>query len=251
MRRRSILPVFVFLALLLSGCAGNPSYDPWLVPRDSFLARTRAIALSPIQVPEDLEEPEPVEAMFDSLIANALRAAGFSVVASDIVLEIWNHGADSIGGYYDPMTGRPDTSKLNPLRRYFRQRLRDEHGAQAVLLPEIVVVDASYADGEASWDGTSQAVAGFFAILLSAIANSQMPAGAAEGFSLDVQIESVDGGVVYTNRGGIELWAKPSGDGSRLNWVPRERLFADRKRCEKAVRIALEPVLKREGSVAR
>ena len=167
MRRRSILPVFVFLALLLSGCAGNPSYDPWLVPRDSFLARTRAIALSPIQVPEDLEEPGPVEAMFDSLIANALRAAGFS------------------------------------------------------------------------------------AILLSAIANSQMPAGAAEGFSLDVQIESVDGGVVYTNRGGIELWAKPSGDGSRLNWVPRERLFADRKRCEKAVRIALEPVLKREGSVAR
>jgi hypothetical protein len=230
-------------ALLLWGCAGNPSYDPWLVPRDTFLARTRTIALSPIRLPEDLEDPEPVESLFDSLIGNALRGAGYSVVSSDIVAEIWNYGADSIGGYYDEMTGEPDTSRLNPLRRYFRQRLRDEHGAQAVLLPEVVVVDAPYSDGQARWDGTSQSVAGFLAVVLSAITNHEMPAGTAEGLSLDIQIEGVDGGVIYTNRGGIELWAKPSGDGRELNWVPREELFARRERCEKAIRAALGAIL--------
>ncbi|MBI2073181.1 MAG: hypothetical protein HYW52_04345 [Gemmatimonadetes bacterium] len=129
MSGRSALPFLTVLALVLPGCAGKATYNPWLVPRESFLAGTRIIALSPIRVPDDLEQPGPVEAMFDSLIADA------------------------------------------------------------VLFPEIAVVDAPYADGTATWDGTSQAVAGFFTVLIAAIANSDLPAGTAEGLSLDVQIE--------------------------------------------------------------
>ncbi len=247
MEGRPSLPVLTLLAFVLLGCAGKPSYDPWLAPRDSFLTSTRTIALSPIRVPDDLEQPAPVEATFDSLITEALRAAGFAVVSPDIVSDIWGHGADSVGGYYDPMTGRQDTSKLNPLRRYLKQRLREEHGAEAVLFPEINVVDAPYSDGTATWDGTSQAVAGFFKVLLAAIANTDLPAGTAQGLSLYVQIESVEGGVVFTNSGGIELLAKPTGDGSRLNWVPREKLFVDRQRNEKAVRVALGSLVTREA----
>lgn len=133
MRRRSTPRLWSVLALVLGSCAGNPRYDPWLVPRDSFLADTRVIALSPLRVPDDLEQPEPVEMLFDSLITSELRAAGFWVIPSDIVSEVWNDGADSIGGYYDPMTGLADTSKLNPLRRYYQRRLacRDGGGALA------------------------------------------------------------------------------------------------------------------------
>lgn len=173
------------------------------------------------------------------------------MVSPDIVSDIWGHGADSVGGYYDPMTGRQDTTKLNLLRRYLKQRLRDEHGADAILFPEITVVDAPYADGTATWDGTSQAVARFLTVLLRAIANSDLPAGTAQALSLYVQLESVDGGIVFTNSGGIELWAKPTGDGSSLNWVPREKLLLDRKRNQKAVWIALGPVLEREGGAPR
>lgn len=235
----------MLLAWWLGGCAGKPAYDPWLAPRDSVLAASHTIALSPIRVPDDLEEPDPVEALFDSLLTDALRTAGFAVVPPVIVSEIWNDGADSIGGYFDPMTGQADTSKLNPLRRYFKQRLRSEQAADLVLFPEVVVVDAPYADGQASWDGTSQAVAGWLSILASAILNTGLPAGTAEGLSLDVQIESIDGGAVFNHRAGIELWAKPSGDGG-LSRVPRERLFLDRKRSAKAVRQVLELLLRDE-----
>lgn len=247
MSSRTKLRLVTLLAWVLAGCAGKPAYNPWLVPRDSVLANTRTIALSPLRAPDDLEESEPVEALFDSLITDALRAAGFVVVPSDVVSEVWNRGADSIGGYFDPMTGQADTSKLNPLRRYFKQRLREEHAADAVLFPEIMVVNAPYADGKASWDGTSQAVAGWFSILASVIANTDLPAGTAEALSLDVQIESIEGGPVFNHRAGIELWAKPGGDGS-LSWVPRERLFLDRTRIQRAVRRALESVLTEETS---
>ena len=236
------LPWVVLLAWVLAACAGKARYDPWLVPRDSVLAATHTVALSTVRVPDDLEDPDPVAALFDSLLTDALRTGGFAVVPSDIVSEIWNQGADSIGGYFDPMTGQPDTSKLNPLRRYFKQRLRSEQAADLVLFPEIVLVDAPYADGQASWDGTSQAVAGWFKILISAIANSRLPAGTAEALSLDVQVESIDGGSVFNQRAGLELWAKPDGDGD-LSWVPRERLFLDQKRNAKAVRLVLASLL--------
>ncbi len=242
------LSVLTLLALAPLGCAGKASYDPWLVPRERFLASTRTIALSPIDVPDELEQPEPVLAIFDSLITEALCAAGFAVVPAGVVSDIWGHGTDSVGGYYDPKTGRQDTTKLNPLRRYLKQRLRAEHGADAILFPEIIVVDAPYADGTATWDGTSQAVAGFLRVLLSAITSNTLPAGTAQGLSLDVQVESVEGGVVFTNRGGIELWAKPDRDGSQLNWVPRDQLFLHPDRNRKAVRLALGSVLTREGA---
>ena len=248
-RRR--VRVMAVLAFALLGCAGHQAFDPWLVPRDSFLAGTDTIALSPLGFPDALEQPEPVRATFDSLLPEALRAAGFAVVPSDIASDIWNHGADSIGGYYDPMTGEPDTSKLNPLRRYFKRRLRQEHGADAVLFPEIVVVDAPYSGGSAAWDGASQSVAGFFRQLLSLIDGTDLPAGTADGLSLDVQIEGTDDGAVFDNRGGIELWSKPNGDGSRLNEVPREKLFVDRERLRKAVRIALGSLLQPEESAPR
>ncbi len=241
------LPRVVLLAWVLGACAGKAHYDSWLVPRDSVLAATHTIALSPVRLPDDLEDPDPVAALFDSLLTDALRAGGFTVVPSDIVSEIWNHGADSIGGYFDPMTGRADSSKLNPLRRYFKQRLRAEQGADLVLFPEIVAVDAPYADGQASWDGTSQAVAGWFKILVSAIANEELPAGTAAALSLDVQIESIDGGSVFNHRAGLELWAKPGRDGD-VSWVPRERLFLDQKRNAKAVRLALASLLGDEGA---
>jgi hypothetical protein len=242
MSSRTKLPWVTLLAWALGGCAGKRVYSPWLAPRDSILTATHTIALSPLRVPDDLEAPEPVEALFDSLITGALRAAGLTVVPPDLVSEIWNRGADSMGGYFDPMTGRADTSKLNPLRRYFKHRLRSEHAVDLVLFPEIVVVGAPYADGQASWDGTSQAVAGWLKILASAITNTPLPAGTAEGLSLDVQIEGMDGGSVFNHRAGIELWAKPSGSGD-LSRVPRERLFRDRKRSAKAVKQILESLL--------
>ena len=53
-------------------------------------------------------------------------------------------------------------------------------------------------------------------------------------FSLEVQIEHLDGEVMYVNRGGIEVWARPGGQR-----VPRSALFQDMERNVKAVRTAL------------
>ena len=92
----------VVAALMAAGCGRN-RYDPWLVPEEQFAATVRTIALVSTEMPQDLEDPDPAQATFDSLLAAELRAAGFIVVTPAVTREIWGRLVDSVGGYYDPL----------------------------------------------------------------------------------------------------------------------------------------------------
>src|SRR5207247_9880796 len=102
----------VVAALMAAGCAGK-RYDPWLVPEEQFAASVRTIALVSTEVPEDLEDPDPAQATFDSLLAAELRAAGFTVVRAAVTAAVWRRLVDSVGGYYDPSTRRESTSRYH------------------------------------------------------------------------------------------------------------------------------------------
>ena len=232
-----------FLVGLLAACGGKTTYDPWLTPQQDFAGTVHAMAVVSVEPPDDLEDPTPVEATFDSLLIAELVGAGFRVVSSQVTGDLWGGLVDSVGGYYDPFTGRQDTSKYNPLRRAWMRILREEHGADAVLFPSIVVVDAGVSDWKASWDGTSQRVQSIFSAALRAIAGEEN-AATTPALSLEVQIEDMDGEVVYVNRGGIEVWEKPaSGRGEGYREVPRSELFRDAERNTRAVRLALGSIL--------
>lgn len=228
---------------MAAGC-GSKRYDPWLVPQERFSATVRTIALVSTDLPEDLEDPDPAQATFDSLLAAELRAAGFNVVGPAVTREIWGRLVDSVGGYYDPFTGRKDTTKYHPVRRAWSRILSETHGADAALFPAIIVVDARVVDWKATWDGTSQTVEPWGRVLLdmlgavaSGLSGTEPPhrgERTTPAFSLEVQVERLDGEVMYVNRGGIEVWARPGG-----RRVPRRALFQDMERNVKAVRAAL------------
>ena len=238
------------VALIAAGCGSNQyDSDAWLLPEKHFATTVRTIALVSTEAPDGLDDPDPAQALFDSLLAAELQAAGFSVVSIAATGAIWERLVDSVGGYYDPFTGRKDTTRLNAVRRSWQHILRDTLGADAALFPRIVVVDAPVKDGKASWDGASQWVWSFGQTLhavvdaaLSGLAGTQ-PAPPSEettlALSLEVVIEGLDGEPMYENRGGIEVWAKPGRPVSRAD------LFQDMERNVKAVRVALGPILAR------
>jgi hypothetical protein len=54
-----LLPFLSLLAVVLPGCAGKPASDPWLVPREKFLADTRTIASGrEARPPEMVAQPQ-------------------------------------------------------------------------------------------------------------------------------------------------------------------------------------------------
>ncbi len=238
------------VTLIAAGCRGMQQYDPWVQPQARFATAVRTIALVATEAPDGLDNPDPAQALFDSLLAAELQAAGFSVASVTATGAIWERLVDSVGGYYDPFTGRKDTTRLNAVQRSWQQILRDTLGADAALFPRIVVVDALVRDGKANWDGASQWVwswrqtlAAVVEALMDGLAGAQPQQPSEEttpALSLEVLIEGLDGQLMYENRGGIEVWAKPGGLP-----IPRAGLFQDTERNVKAVRVALGSIVAR------
>jgi hypothetical protein len=239
------LTLAVLAALTAMGCAGHTPYNPWIVPQARFFDKTRTIALAPVQTPEKLENPDPVRARFDSLIVGALKRAGYEVIPSTQSTPLWARLTDSAGGMFDPTTGHQDTVKARALHDEFLRELRTRFNADAVLYPAIVIVGANFDEQKATWDGTSQTIEGAGSFILRALAGVSR-SGTTEALSLAVDIEDVGGAELFVNRGGIEVWSKPSRSG--FHEVPRAELFVDQVRNQKSIQIALGPVLARSAS---
>ena len=241
MVRRSLLTATLVIVLLGAGCATTPPYNPFKIAQDEFYGRIKTIAMAPVVVPGDLEDPEPAKAKFESLIEAKLREVGFSVVPSRESSEIFEKMNKQLGGIFDPVTGERDETKLKTVREHALRELSTKFKADAVLHPSIRVVKAQFAGGVAKWDGTSESMTtgGFMAVILSQPARYQGTVGA---LSLVAVIEDIHGVDVYVNVGGIQLLSKLSGGflaSTELVPVPRNELFATEERNVAAVNITL------------
>lgn len=239
--RRELLTMTLAVGLLGAGCAAHPPRDPFMISRDTFFKNTKTIALLPLGVPDDRDDPDPVRATFENLLQAKLWTAGFTVVPPLEYEQIWKGITQQMGGYFDPVTGERDEAKLEAARQHARRELAAKSHADALLRPRLVVVPASFDHGQARWSGVSEAVGtgDFWEVLLSDTNTSN---GQITGISLSVVIEDVNGAKWYANAGGIQLLAKLSYRSFKP--VPRDALFADGARNAQAVDVALGPLAK-------
>src|SRR5882672_10257319 len=167
MIRHALLVMTLAASLVGAGCATQAAYNPFKITQDDFYGRVKIIALAPVLIPGDVENPEPAAAKFESLIQAKLRDAGFSVVPSREYAEIFKRMAQTVGGYFDPVTGRRDESKSKMVREYTLREVNMKFNASAVLYPIVRVVKATFAGGRAKWDGVTDptATGGFMALL--------------------------------------------------------------------------------------
>jgi hypothetical protein len=239
---RSQLPFLAVLLALSAACAGRTPYDPFLVPKESIFSRTRTIALAPSVAHFELEDPAPVYARFDSLIAAELKVAGFTVVPAQESFSIWKRLSDSLGGLFDPRSGERDTVRLNTARRLTMIELRGRFGADAWLHPSFHLVRADFRNGTAKWDGAKESYQSTGGKILNALAGVSTY-GTSGAISLSVVIENMQGVDLYSNRGGVQLYMRPKG--RDFVQVDRRDLFVDPLRNHAAVRTALGPFVRR------
>jgi hypothetical protein len=226
--------------LIGGGCATTPPYNPFKIAQEEFYGKIKTIALAPVGVPMGLEDPDPVKAKFESLVEAKLREAGFSVVSSRESAGIFESMNKQLGGMFDPVTGKRDETKFKTVREHFLREVQTKFKADAVLYPNIRVVTASFAGGQASWDGTKESLStteGFMGLLLVGQLRGTAPA-----LSLVVTIEDIHGVDAYVNGGGIQLSSKISA--GNFVPVPRNQLFNSDERNAAAVNFALGPLVR-------
>ena len=151
------------------------------------------------------------------------------------------------GRYFDPLTGQRDESKLNVVREHSRRELSTKFNADAILVPSIRVVKATWSGGTASWDDTTESIKSTGELVKEALPLALIGIGVTHygtvgALSLVVGIEDIHGARVYSNQGGIQVMTKIAG--GKFFPVSREELFANEERNVAATNIALGPLVK-------
>jgi len=230
------LAIFGSILLLLAdgACAtlSVPEFDLYVVPRDTFDLRGKRIALVPLSVPSDIENPEPVVAGLDYTTEHFLRSVGADLVPASEYRKIWNRLTAEAGGFFDPFTGQRDEPKYQAgVRQLMKEMHRDFH-PDAFLYPELWVVEAPVMSGTARWDGTSQefgpAVLGVEVALALTIA---------------VVVEDSSGNELFANGRGLQLLERFDADSDEIEMIPRDELFQDAEMMSAAVFAVLSPLL--------
>ncbi len=210
---------------------------PFPVHGGRLCTHVRSIAVLPpaFAFPRRLPHEDAVKSRIEAAIFDTLTALGYTAVPSGTVQQALR-GLISLR---DPGDGppserapgrRPDSLKQECLRELRRALLID-----AILYPEIVVVQAVCNGGIASWYGAVQKVytpCKALLELMSAPACSKVPA-----LSILVHIHDMEDSQIYINAAGIEV-LQMMGVG-RLIDVPARRLLKNGLRNRRAVQGAL------------
>jgi hypothetical protein len=231
-----LILVNLLLGLWFQGCAQvAPPYDPFKIPRNEFFVRTKVVALAPVGIAVNLENPDSTRTHFEALLDQKLRELGFTVISANEYKGIWEGLTKQLGGIFDPVTGKRDENKIKTLRGYLFEELRTKHRADALLHPVIQVVNAKFNAGHARWHGTSEPVIpeGFWDRFF--IGDAQ---GTTSALSLYVTIEDINGVDLYIQAGGIQLLAKLT-SGRQFVAIPQNQLLTNMDRNKAAVDIAL------------
>src|SRR5262245_39610588 len=202
---RFLVAGLIGFALAITACAHATPYDPFRVPPEQIRANVRVLAVGPLIVPRDLENPEPVKARFQQLIEAQFREAGYTIVGPGETRPVWDSLAAESHGLYDPVTGEPDAAKVRAFHDAVYRELKTRFGVDAMLLSALWVVPAKLEDDVARWDGTSQGAGRkkFWKAVLGVSHSGTIPA-----LSLHVRLADSDDKDLYENRGGIQVLGK-------------------------------------------
>ncbi|KPJ87816.1 MAG: hypothetical protein AMS18_14130 [Gemmatimonas sp. SG8_17] len=216
----------VFPILVGGACAPSPAADPFLVSRLEFYDRVETIVATPVSLPEGVDAPDSVLTWFENLIEDALRQAGFTVVPVQTYVDIWNRINQEAGGFFDPFTGQRDEARYEAGVSELFDELRERFSPDAILYPEMWIVEAPTSGGHARWDGATQPVG------TSAVS-------AVLALSLATVLQDMDGAELYSNAWGLEVLEVYNRSLRVFVPVPSEDLFADQERNTTAITKAL------------
>lgn len=248
MFRKSGLIGILMVALIGASCATTPPYNPFKVSQEQIYEKTKTIGLTPISVPEGITDPESVKVKFESLLEAKLREAGFLTVPSKEFAETWKRMTEQVGGYFDPISGKRDESKLKNVREHTYRELSTKFNADALLHSYIKVFTVNWSGTVARWHGASESIMPTGQQVLEVLVGVSRH-GTVPALSLTVSLQDTNEANLYLNSGGIQLLSKLSG--SKFVSVPLHELFINEERNRNAVNIALEPLIKKPGSAEK
>ena len=200
------------LAVALLAWAASPSAADkaaeggFKKPRAEILATVKTIGVLPLVVHGSVPEAARVKERYEAAVIERLEKAGFTVVAPAAMREVQERLKQTLGGLYDPHTGRPIADKVKAYGEFANNEYLATHKVDATLWIGIVERSARIGGSTAAWDGVRDSadgrstMAGFFAGMLTGVMQGTAPA-----LSFGVTLRDAHGATLYEQVGGLQL----------------------------------------------
>ncbi len=195
------------------------------------------LLLVPTAVP-DMPQRSAVVERLDVGLQRKLAALGFQVERAPDYSPAWHAERERVGGFHDPLSGKPDIAKLEAARRAVFSQVAAGRDVQAIVYPVLVVHAAAYAQGEAQWDGARENVFAAKSALGSVFNMSRNLVGQLQALSLELRIAGADDDTVYEGAGGLRLLEKFQRGGAYA--LPVSEWMGDAGRDQPAIDLALQ-----------
>jgi len=222
---RRILPL---ASLLLAACLIQPTQDHggFTVSPARFFDQAQRLLLVPVRVPDDVRVSQETTASIDSAIAAHAATLGVEVIGAQEYAAIWQRLTEEAGGFFDPYTGRRDEPEFEAAVAQLYRELEERFQPNALLYPELIVVEA-YVEGDlAEWSGTDQR-----------LDEPVEPGSAVLALTLAMAIDDIEGNELYYREAGLVILDASEG------WIPHDLLREEPQRIGRAVETALEPLV--------
>lgn len=172
---------------------------PLLLVAVPSLGAQQVVAPLSTQLPGGAPDSAANSARFDRLLTAALSVAGFTVLPTAPTDTAWRAALASVGGYFDPHTGKAVPERLRTVRVSTLAPFQAGAGATLLLSSRIVFVTVGHQDDVVRWDGVTERIGG-------GAANAGQ--GGITALSLVLVASDSTGEPVHCGRGGIQLLVK-------------------------------------------
>ena len=215
--------------------------------RAATLALVKRVGMLPMQAPAGFENREDVAPVLQKAVTEYLQKAGLEVIGPEAYAASYDRLNQQLGGIYSPLTGdiRPEQYRAvvdNAHREYIEGQKLDGY-----VIVRIVARSAKFYGNTVDWDGAKDSSVGRLpANALAAFFSINEASGTLPGYSVVVQISNTQDKIVFGRRGGLQPGAyydtAKSKGVSGFRSVPKDSMFRDAARIERAVRIATLPL---------
>lgn len=191
------------------------------------------LAIAPIEAPDALKMPDSIKSDIEAEVTSALEKEGFKILPARALQDIRDHMNQLVS-----QSSATDSEKEAAVRDHSYRELLFRHNIDGIIALRIKVVGAPFNNDKAEWHGTTQSIKHSGDGLAKFITGKKY-SGTIAASSLSVTIWDRKESLLYSWPGGIEVLMQREGDS--LNYMPEEQFWQDKKRIQKAVKLALKP----------
>jgi hypothetical protein len=205
--------------------------------------------LNPVRIPVKEDAGKERRANIEKRLSDALTAAGYHVREPQAVSGIAERVLKDVGGAIDAATGWRDAARYRVFSDHLATALRSELGCDAELSAQVVIVQAPFNMGTATWDGATDTVSSTGRVVLNLI-GGRIESGWVKALSLWIAAYDLNGNDLAFRSAGIESLVSLAVFRDQ-DILPEDVWLTDARQLDAAIQSALGPngdALRLQGS---